>query len=889
MSGDDTPNGERSERSFSPSEWRRLEPLVDALLDTPPAQRSALLAELSGGDPDRRRELEQVLAECERSHPLLDQPAAARFAALVDDDAVRVSQVIAERYRITRKLRRGGMATVYLALDLRHGRDVALKVVRAELAASLGSERFLREIEIVAGLHHPHIVSLYDSGAADGVLFYVMPYEMGQSLRERLTRDGPLPIDDAVVIIRDVCDALAYAHERGIVHRDIKPDNVLLSGRHAMVTDFGVAKALSAAVGSDERPERTESPRAFTTAGVTLGTPAYMAPEQIAGDPRIDHRADIYAVGVMAYEILTGRPPFEGEESHEVLAGHLSRAPEPLATHRADVPPELDALVMRCLEKRAAARWQSADEVLSHLAGVETPSGGRSVPLPSDVAPAQATAIAPRPRSVFGRPAVRYAAVAALFLIVLFGAIRQWGVPARAVPTEPSIAVLPLANLSSDPADAAFADRMMEELISTLARGGSVRVIASNSVAGFRGHTMDVRTIADSLGVSSILEGGFGKIGSGLRMDVRLVDGRDGSIRWSQRYDREFRDILAVQDEIARAVAGELGLRFDKQKQLVRHKTKSIAAYELYLRGWDPVLLRNQAGIWKAQRLFEQAIAADSMYAAAHASLALMYVRRARTANDPEMPLNQLLALAEATARKAIALDDSLAEAHYALGQVLESTLDFPQAERETRLAVALDPSRSVYRRRLGYLKAWTGPPDAELAEARLALEVDPLNPYSIGAVASGLYGLHRYDEAMALDEGLLAMKPPLQGTSFALAQLYAKKQMWEKAIAMLRPQAEDGDPAFIGLLGHMLARAGQKAEANRILADLLARQERTSAGAFEIAMVYAGLGDRDQAFAWFDKSIDDYSISSMIMGPTFEDLHRDPRFAHLRARLGLK
>jgi TolB-like protein/Tfp pilus assembly protein PilF len=456
-------------------------------------------------------------------------------------------------------------------------------------------------------------------------------------------------------------------------------------------------------------------------------------------------------------------------------------------------------------------------------------------------------------------------------------------------PRGPSIAVLPLANLSTDPRDAPLADRMTEELIASLARADNARVIASTSVTAFRGHKMDVRVIADSLGVSNILEGGFGKVGSRLRLDVRLVDRRDGSIRWSQTYDRAFKDIFSVEDEIAQAVVGELGLRFDKERQLLRHKTHSVAAYELYLRGWDPLLLRSQAGIWKAQEYFEQAVAVDSMYAAAHASLALMYVRRARTANDPGMPVPKLLALAEEAARKATTLDDSLAEGHYALAQVRETKLDLPSAEREIRRAIALDPTRSVYRRRLASIKSWSGRPEEEFVEARRALETDPLNPYAITAVASGLYGLHRYDEAQAQLERLSAIRPPLQGVVFSLAQCYAKKQMWAKAIAALRPQAEAGDPMFIGLLGYMLARAGQREEAGRILADLLARRERTGAGAFEIAMVHAGLGDLDQTFAWLDKSIDDYSISSMVMGPTFEGLHRDPRFARLRARLRLQ
>ena len=364
--------------------WSELAALVDVLLDTPMEQRAALIERLSRDDPARRRELERLREECEREPALLSRPAAEQFAALFEDATAGFPPSLAARYRLIRELGRGGMATVYLAQDLKHGREVAVKVVHPALASALGHERFLREIEIAAQLRHPHIVPLYDSGEADGSLYYVMPYEAGLSLRQRLEREGPPPLDQTVQLLRDVCDALAHAHERGIIHRDIKPDNVLLSGRHAMVTDFGVAKAMT-----------TASERAVTTAGLALGTPAYMAPEQIAADPTIDHRADIYAIGVLAYELLTGRPPFSGETGQDVLSGHLSRAPVPITNLRPDLPPPLAELVMKCLEKRPADRWQSAAELVQRL-----DVSGTTRTFPGTVA----------------RPAVRWGVAAALVL-----------------------------------------------------------------------------------------------------------------------------------------------------------------------------------------------------------------------------------------------------------------------------------------------------------------------------------------------------------------------------------------------------------------------------------------------------------------------------------------
>jgi len=267
----------------------------------------------------------------------------------MSDSLDNLKSALAGRYDIDREIGQGGMATVYVARDVKHNRQVAVKVLRPDLAAALGHERFLREIEIAANLTHPHILPLYDSGEADGFLYYVMPYIKGDTLRDRIDKEGELPIAEAVRIIREVTDALSFAHSQGVVHRDIKPDNIMLSGRHAMVMDFGVAKAVSEATGRNQ----------LTTAGMALGTPTYMAPEQATADPHVDHRADIYAVGIMAYELLAGRTPFQGASPQAVLAAHVTEEAEPVSKHRNQVSPELESVVMKCLAKRPADRWQS--------------------------------------------------------------------------------------------------------------------------------------------------------------------------------------------------------------------------------------------------------------------------------------------------------------------------------------------------------------------------------------------------------------------------------------------------------------------------------------------------------------------------------------------------
>jgi len=445
----------------------------------------------------------------------------------------RLQAALGDRYAIEREVGAGGMATVYLARDVKHDRLVALKVLRPEVAATLGPDRFPREIKIVAQLQHPHILPLHDSGETQGFLYYVMPFVEGESLRTRMEREGALPIGDAVRILREVVDALAAAHARGIVHRDIKPDNVMLSGRHAVVTDFGVAKAVSASGGEK-----------LTTVGVAVGTPMYMAPEQAMGETNIDHRADIYAVGILAYEMLTGRAPFDAKTSQAVLSAHVLETPADVRERRPNVPEAVAVAVMRCLEKNPADRWQSAEEMLHQLEAVPTtPSGGMT---PTHTRPVKATGVRRAMRGRWWLPAGA-AALLALAATGVFFVVGGAGAPGMN-----RVAVLPIQDISGQ--DAVFVDAMHDQLIVALGQAGGLTVTPRSAMLTYRAEPKPMSEVAHTLNVGAILEGTVFRTGDRMRINVQLVEPHSIAQLWGHSYEIDARDVLGAQDSVVRQI-----------------------------------------------------------------------------------------------------------------------------------------------------------------------------------------------------------------------------------------------------------------------------------------------------------------------------------------------
>jgi serine/threonine protein kinase/Flp pilus assembly protein TadD len=543
----------------------------------------------------------------------------------------RLRGAVANDYTIDRELGSGGMATVYLAQDCKHERLVALKVLHPDLAATLGPDRFLREIKLAARLNHPHILPLHDSGEAGGFLYYVMPYVEGESLRERLDRERQLPIDEAVHHARSIASALDYAHRQNIVHRDIKPENVMLYEGEAMVMDFGIAKAVSSA-GADT----------LTQTGMMVGTPAYVSPEQAAGETNLDGRSDQYSLACMLYEMLSGERAFSGPTAQAVMAKRFTDSVKPLRSIRSSIPEPVERAVSKAMSTDSAQRYKTAAIFAQALV-----SGNTSTPTD--------TATMPQPT----------------------------------VSAAKSIAVIPFANMSPDPENEYFTDGMAEEIINALTKIQSLRVASRTVSFALKGKNEDLGEVGRKLKVSTVLDGSVRKMGNRLRITAQLVNVADGYQLWSERYDREMEDVFAIQDDISQAIVKSLRviLSEDEKKAMGAARTENLQAYEFYLRGRQFFEFRRKS-LEYARQMFKRAIELDPNYALAHAGVAdscsfLYMMFDARESN---------LKQAESASNLALQLAPDLAEAHLARGIAHSLSLNYADAEVEFEKAMRLDP-----------------------------------------------------------------------------------------------------------------------------------------------------------------------------------------------------
>jgi len=737
-----------------------------------------------------------------------------------------LAAALAGRYAIEGIVGRGGMATVYQALDQKHGRQVAIKVLRPDLTAAFGSERFLREIGIAARLAHPHIVPLIDSGETEGLLYYVSQYVPGGSLRDRLDREQRLSLKDAIQIVREAGAGLDYAHRNGFVHRDVKPENILFADGHAVLADFGIARAFANPGGG---PFVTE-------VGLALGTPEYMSPEQASGDQNLGSESDVYSLACVLYEMLAGQPPFSEPTPRATMAKHITQQAPPVRARRPEVPPTVDRALQRALAKDPDERFPSVVDFIAALDATSTDDR----PLP--------------------------------------GAMR-------------TIAVLPFVNASPDPENEYLSDGITDELIDVLAKVEHLRVASRTSVFAFKGKPQDVRAIGALLGAAVLLEGTVRRAGDRLRITAQLSSTEDGRLLWSQRFDRRLDDVFAIQEEISRTIVDTLrasvaGLSTPRRKRA----TENVKAYGLYLKGRYAWNKRTQEGVAEGIQYFEQAIAEDPRFALAYTGLSDSY---ALQIDYRSVPVAEGMERARTAARRALELDETLAEAHASLAWCLFIyDWEWDAAEREFRRAIELDPRYASARQWHAFLLVTRGRLDEAMAESLRALELDGTSVSVRRSVGWAHYYARRHDQARYHMLRAMTMNPMAAESYRILALIYEQQGNLQEAERVAREATElpAGGTYTQATLGFVLGRAGKTAEARAVL-ETLEQQARTGyVSPVAFATVYLGLGDMDHALDWMERAFEDRRgwLAYLKVNPILDPVQQLPRFQALVKKMRL-
>jgi serine/threonine-protein kinase len=795
-------------------------------------------------------------------------------------------------YKILASIGAGGMGEVYRAQDAKLGRDVALKVLPAEMAHDPERlARFHREAKALAQLDHPNIVTIHSVEECKGVHFLTMQLVEGRSLDRVIPASG-LPLEQIVEIARALGDALAVAHDKGIVHRDLKPGNVMVTNEgHVKVLDFGLAKDVRAANGGD----LTLTSDSQTQIGVVMGTPAYMSPEQAAGR-LLDHRTDIFSLGVVLHEMATGRRPFEGTSSAELVSAILRDTPPSVTDARPDLPSDLARIIRRCLEKDPSHRVQTARDVSNEFRDLARQTSQKLAAATTSTSSSRAVPAAdsgiPHADEVSGvkRHAIALT-IAAILLVIGFAGVGIYLKGSKAGQVD-SIAVLPLENRSNDPEAEYISDGITESINNSLTRLPSLRVIPHSVASHYRGKSMDMRKVGDELRVQAVLTGSIAQRGDDLTVNVELDDVRNGKQLWGERYNRKLADLLAVQNEIAREVSQLLRsqLSAEDQQKLTKGSTDNPEAYQLYLKGKYYTNKLSKAGFSKGIEYFNQAIALDHQYGLAYSGLAYNYINQ----DDWFMPPNEAGPKTREAAQKALVIDESDGGAHLSMAIVTHwYDWNWAAAESEFKRAIELNPNNWEAHTYYSWFLAPMGRNDQSIAEAKRAQQADPLSGFANFNVGGALVFARQWDPAIEQLHRAIEVDPTFWFSHCFLGRAYEQKGKVPEAIAEFQRalELEEDNAEIWSGLGHAYALSGKRAEAQKVLEHLKGVSAHSWVAPYNIAVIYAGLGEKEQAFAFLDQAYKDrsyYLPTYLATDARIDSLRSDPRFVELRKRVGL-